>query len=183
VVRQRACWFWALGLFFCLSGCGDPSREAPQTVASDVERHRQAVDSHKTVSAPSGLSTPSRASAQAKASSPTQPSLTPSSQADSSKPSPSSSVSADHEAWQQWYATARESPDISVRLQALETWAQRPGDQLDPVTYGLVDQDDSVRQRAQELYEQQLVREATAAAPSEPVVKEPSYVRGELVEP
>lgn len=66
--------------------------------------------------------------------------------------------------WEQWYATARDSPDVSVRLQALETWAQRPGDQLDPVTYGLVDQDDSVRRRAQELYEQQLAREAAGAA-------------------
>lgn len=76
-------------------------------------------------------------------------------------------------AWTQWYEAARESPDVSVRLQALETWAHRPGDSLDPVTYGLVDEDDTVRARAQTLYEQQLVREATAAAPSEPEAKDP----------
>lgn len=74
--------------------------------------------------------------------------------------------------WEQWYATARESSDVSVRLQALETWAQQPSDQIDPVTYGLVDQDDSMRQRAQELYEQQLTREAMTA-PSEQDKKEP----------
>ena len=80
------------------------------------------------------------------------------------------------DAWTQWYATVRESPDVKVRLQALEQWAQQPqgsSDSLDPVTYALVDEDDTVRARAQTLYEQQLVREATAAAPSEQETKEP----------
>ncbi len=62
-----------------------------------------------------------------------------------------------------------------MRLQALEQWAQQPpsNHSLDPVTYALVDEDDTVRARAQTLYEQQLVREATAAAPSEQETKEP----------
>jgi hypothetical protein len=77
------------------------------------------------------------------------------------------------DAWAQWYATARESPEVSVRLQALEQWAQQPNETLDPVTYALVDEDDTVRARAQTLYEQQLVREATAAAPLEQETKEP----------
>lgn len=67
----------------------------------------------------------------------------------------------------------RESPDVTVRLQALETWAQRPDDQLDPVTYGLVDPDESVRQRAQELYEQQLRREVMATGRLGQEAKEP----------
>lgn len=67
------------------------------------------------------------------------------------------------EAWAQWYQTARDSPDVTVRLQALEQWAQRPGDALDPVTYGLVDQDEAVRSRAQALWDQQLMREAVDA--------------------
>jgi hypothetical protein len=67
---------------------------------------------------------------------------------------------AQRAARQSWYAAAREHPDVGVRLQALELWAKQPGDALDPVTYALVDGDESVRARAQELYEQQLTREA-----------------------
>lgn len=68
------------------------------------------------------------------------------------------------EAWSKWFEAARDSPDVSVRLQALETWAQRPSDNLDPITHGLVDQDETVRERAQELYTHQLQLEATSAA-------------------
>lgn len=57
-----------------------------------------------------------------------------------------------------WLTAAREDPDPSVRLHALEVWAQRPGESLDPVTYALVDPDDSVRARAQELMERELAR-------------------------
>ena len=55
-----------------------------------------------------------------------------------------------------------------MRLQALETWAQRPGDSLDPVTYGLVDQDETVRERAQVLYEQTLARDGAASVAAQP---------------
>jgi hypothetical protein len=55
-----------------------------------------------------------------------------------------------------------------MRLQALEQWAQRPGEALDPVTYGLVDENESVRTRAQELYEQQLARDADVPVHEEP---------------
>lgn len=82
------------------------------------------------------------------------------------------------EAWIQWYEAARESPDVSVRLQALEQWAQRPGEALDPVTYGLVDQDEAVRSRAQQLYEQALAREATEPVQSrQPGAQEPAAER------
>lgn len=57
-----------------------------------------------------------------------------------------------------WLAAAREDPDPNVRLHALETWAENPGESLDPVTYALVDPDESVRARAQELFEQELAR-------------------------
>jgi hypothetical protein len=55
-----------------------------------------------------------------------------------------------------WLTAAREDPDPSVRLHALETWAQNPGETLDPVTYALVDSDESVRTRAQALWEEAL---------------------------
>ena len=42
------------------------------------------------------------------------------------------------------------------------TWAQQPGDRIDPLTYALVDEDEEVRARAEELYEQQLAREEEA---------------------
>jgi len=88
------------------------------------------------------------------------------SRTDLSGQTPASASAADQAAWSQWYETARQSSDVSVRLQALEQWVQRPGDALDPVTYGLVDQDETVRRRAQELYEQALAREATGSVQS-----------------
>ncbi len=57
-----------------------------------------------------------------------------------------------------WFAAARDDPDPNVRLHALETWAQNPGENLDPLTYALVDPDETVRARAQELLEQELAR-------------------------
>src|ERR1700680_738809 len=52
-----------------------------------------------------------------------------------------------------WLAEMRDDPDPSVRIQALETWARNPEQTLDPLTYALVDPDESVRTRAQELLE------------------------------
>lgn len=57
-----------------------------------------------------------------------------------------------------WLAAAREDPDPNVRMHALEAWAQHPGESLDPVTYALVDADEAVRNRAQELFEQELAQ-------------------------
>jgi hypothetical protein len=57
-----------------------------------------------------------------------------------------------------WLMSAPQDPDPKVRLHALEVWAQRPSESLDPVTSALVDPDESVRARAQELLEQQLAR-------------------------
>lgn len=67
---------------------------------------------------------------------------------------------------QQWFAEARTNLDVAVRRQALELWAEQPNQYLDPVTYALVDEDDTIRTRAQELYEQQLAREASTAPPT-----------------
>ena len=57
-----------------------------------------------------------------------------------------------------WLAAAREDPDPNVRLHALNAWAQHPGESLDPATYALVDPDETVRARAQELVEETLAR-------------------------
>jgi hypothetical protein len=47
-------------------------------------------------------------------------------------------------------------PNPAVTLQTLEAWALGPRDTLDPVTYALVDSDDAVRARAQELWDEVL---------------------------
>jgi hypothetical protein len=70
---------------------------------------------------------------------------------------------AQQEARESWFAERRESPDATVRLQALETWAQQPGTGIDPLTYALVDEDEAVRARAEALYEQQLAQEEATA--------------------
>ena len=57
-----------------------------------------------------------------------------------------------------WLAEARGNPDPRVRLSALETWAQNPGNSLDPITYALVDPNEQVRARAQQLFEEALER-------------------------
>jgi HEAT repeat protein len=57
-----------------------------------------------------------------------------------------------------WLAELLHAPDPSVRIQALDAWARHPGASLDPVTYALVDQDQSVRERAQEVLEEALAR-------------------------
>ena len=49
-------------------------------------------------------------------------------------------------------------PDPRIRLEALEMWAMRPGRSLDPVTHAMVDPDERVRARAQDLFEEALAR-------------------------
>jgi len=67
------------------------------------------------------------------------------------------------EARQKWYAEMREAPEVGLRLHALDVWAEHPNDGINPLTYALVDADESVRTRAQELYSQYLLGgEATA---------------------
>jgi hypothetical protein len=58
-----------------------------------------------------------------------------------------------------WLGAAREDPDPRVRLHAIETWAVNPGNTFDPVTHALIDPDETVRARAQELFEEALERE------------------------
>ena len=57
-----------------------------------------------------------------------------------------------------WLAELLHAADPNVRIQGLETWAQQPGASLDAVTYALVDPDESVRARAQEVFEEELAR-------------------------
>ena len=130
-----------------LVGCGSPSPEGP--VSSPSIGSVAAV-----VSPPAGdASLATRPAPEARV----PPATT------SATPTPSDAQTraeqAQREARELWFAERRESPDATVRLQALEHWAQQPGTGIDPLTYALVDEDEAVRARAEELYEQQLARE------------------------
>ena len=57
-----------------------------------------------------------------------------------------------------WLDELLHSPDPNVRIQALDAWARKPTASLNPVTYALVDPDESVRARAQEVLERELAR-------------------------
>jgi len=57
-----------------------------------------------------------------------------------------------------WLAELLHAPEPNVRVQGLDAWSRLPGAPLDAVTYALVDPDESVRTRAQELFEQEMAR-------------------------
>ena len=59
-----------------------------------------------------------------------------------------------------WYAAARDDPNPRPRLQMIEGWVQltQRDSSLDLLTNALVDPDEAVRTRAQELLEQELAR-------------------------
>jgi len=59
-----------------------------------------------------------------------------------------------------WYAAARDDPNLRPRLQMIENWVQhgQRDSSLDLLTNALVDPDEVVRTRAQELLEQELAR-------------------------
>jgi len=63
----------------------------------------------------------------------------------------------------EWMAQKLNSPNVRVRLRALETWAQSaPPGAIDPLILAFEDQDERVRARAQQLIEQDWARKAEA---------------------
>ena len=62
-----------------------------------------------------------------------------------------------------WMAKELDSPDVRVRLRALETWAQSaPLGAIDPLILALEDKDERVQDRAMELIEQDMARDSEA---------------------
>ena len=62
-----------------------------------------------------------------------------------------------------WIAQALDAPEVSVRLQALDTWAQQGAQApLDPLVVALDDEEDDVRTKAMEIIEQQWAIEQDA---------------------
>jgi len=61
----------------------------------------------------------------------------------------------------EWMAQKLNSPNVRVRLRALETWVQSaPPGAIDPLILAFEDQDERVRARAQQLIEQDWARRA-----------------------
>ncbi len=62
-----------------------------------------------------------------------------------------------------WMATALESPEVPVRLRALETWAQQGAKaSLDPLVVALDDENEDVRTKAMEIIERHWAVEPAA---------------------
>ena len=60
-----------------------------------------------------------------------------------------------------WMAKELDSPDVRVRLRALETWAQSaPLGSIDPLILALEDKDERVQDRAMELIEKDMARDS-----------------------
>ena len=58
-----------------------------------------------------------------------------------------------------WMATALKSPDVHVRLHALDRWVQHaPAGSVDPLLLAMEDEDERVQARALALIEQDWVR-------------------------
>ncbi|MGH7207994.1 MAG: hypothetical protein ACREIL_01280 [Nitrospiraceae bacterium] len=178
----RLAWLLGLILLAGLAGCGPPSSDQ----APGLDSRAAAPNNTAAVAPETNRPAPTQTSGRGPAAlpAPTKPGLlrTESSRGRPPAPearAPSTAASLDtqprearaaaeraqQDAWAQWYAAVREHPDVSVRLQALEQWAQQPGEAIDPVTAALVDEDEQVRGRAQDLYDQQLTREASRARP------------------
>ena len=63
----------------------------------------------------------------------------------------------------EWMAQKLTSPNVHVRLRALETWARTaPLGAVDPLILAFEDKDERVRARAQQLIEQDWERKAEA---------------------
>lgn len=161
-------------LFAGLSACGSPPPEAPLSaptsgsanavVAIPTGAASRAARQVPTLTSPLGPPAPAaeRRSPDAPRATAPAPAAVPADTPPSNAPPPAEQ--AQREAREQWFAELRESPDATVRLQALEQWAQQPGTGIDPLTYALVDEDEAVRARAEALYAQQLAREEAETA-------------------
>ena len=148
-----------LVLLVGLSACGSPPPEAPQsgssTSSADAVVARTAGDAARAPALPAAPAAERRSPDAAGATSPA--------------PAPADPTSADaraaieqaqQEARQQWFAEMRESPDATVRLQALALLTPQPGAAFDSELYAFLgDDDEQVRDQAQALWAQQIAQE------------------------
>lgn len=150
----RLAWLLSLVWFAILPGCGPvssgdaPSHGTPASVAEPSEspsvlQHNPSThhDPVTPVASPAPLASSPASAGQGEVR-PAEPLVVPA-----------------------WMANALDSPDVQVRLRALDRWAQQgPTAPLDPLLVALDDDDDDVRARALELLAEDWVR-AQAAEP------------------
>jgi hypothetical protein len=135
----RSLWFAVLAAALAFEGCSKPS-------PAELERPVQAVAPEAAAAAANQAAFPPAAHYERKTTE-GLPAL--------SAPRPEQYRPEDPPPW---LTELLHSPDPNVRVQGLEAWARHPSTSLDPVTYALVDPDESVRARAQEVLEQELAR-------------------------
>ena len=139
---------------------GDGSRAGP--VVHEPARQAPTQTPPLGPTAPHASTPDVRTTDVSRATSPAYDALVPTAASPADTPQSDERADADQaqqDARQRWFEEARENPDVTVRLQALALWAEQPGDGIDPLTYALVDEDEEVRARAEELWEQQLTQE------------------------
>ena len=138
---------WFLGMMFLagLPGCGP----AVSDQASD-QKFRASLGA-PSMSQPVSQQTPSPRN------NPFTPAASPVPFASNNAPAPAAQEEAVPEdlVLPTWIAQALDAPEVSVRLQALDMWAQQGAQApLDPLVVALDDEDDDVRTKAMEIIEQ-----------------------------
>ena len=145
------CVLLTLTLLAALSGCGPvPSEEASRTESGTGTG--RGLSSAETVSAPSAEPLP-----QASAAGPTPPAFNMQSlQTTRDQPA----KMPEHLVLPELISKKLDSSDVSVRLRALDRWAQQgPTASVDPFVVALDDEDEAVRAKAMVIIEQQLAIE------------------------
>ena len=156
VLCQRLAWFLGLMCLAGLSGCGPaPSDHVPNP------------GSRASMGAPSEWQ-PVSQQAPLAGNDPFTPAVTPAAfPASNYSPAPAAQEEPaplpEYLDLPSWIAQALDAPEVSVRLQALDTWAQQGAQApLDPLVVALDDEDDDVRTKAMEIIEQQWAIEQEA---------------------
>ena len=146
-----------------LSGCGPAASDHAQNLQSYASLAAQSESQHiaQVTSVPRNDPFPWAAS-PAPLSEPPGPSQPPLAAQEEPAPMPENLVLPT------WIAQALDAPEASVRLQALDTWAQQGAHApLDPLVVALDDEDDDVRTKAMEIIEQNWAIEQEAEPEAE----------------
>jgi len=171
--QSRLCLAMPLSLLFLagLAGCGPASSDNAPNLGpsasvdgSSLSKHGSSPRNDSFIAATTGASTAPLASGNGKGSASGTETV---SGGDSSNAVPDLSSELGHPVdglvVPEWMAQKLNSPNVRVRLRALETWAQSaPPGAVDPLILAFEDKDERVRARAQQLIEQDWARKAEA---------------------
>lgn len=143
----------AVSLVVGLVGCGPPTQEEPVRTIASAARGGLLVPAREGNSLIPVATTPP-------SDRPSRPSLTTDPRPDASE-EPASLP--EFLVLPEWIARALDAPDVQVRLQALDRWAQQgPSASLDPLVVALDDEDEAVQAKAMAIIEQHWAAEQAA---------------------